>query len=173
MSRQLIDNIEAHKLDYQLVPPGDHRTSYTERAIQCLKNHLISMQSGADPSIPNRDWDLMLPQAEITLNISRKSKVNPKVSAYHMVHGMFNFNKTPLAPFGMKVIVHDQPDERRSWDDHGSRGFYVGSAIKHYRCYRCVMVATKATRVSNTAEFFPSITPTRLCLTPIGLFVTV
>jgi len=37
VSRRLIDNIEAHNLDYQLVPPGDHRTSYTERAIQCLK----------------------------------------------------------------------------------------------------------------------------------------
>ena len=50
VSRRLIDCIEAHKLDYQLVPPGDHRTSYTERAIQCLKNHLISMRSGADPT---------------------------------------------------------------------------------------------------------------------------
>ena len=155
VSRRLIDCIEAHKLDYQLVPPGDHRTSYTERAIQCLKNHLISMRSGADPTFKARDWDLMLPQAEITLNISRKSKINPKLSAYHAIHGTFNFNKSPLAPFGMKVIVHDRPDERCSWDDHGSRGFYVGPAIKHYRCYRCVMVKTKAIRISNTVEFFP------------------
>ena len=38
----------------------------------------------------------------------------------------------------------------------GSRGFYVGPAIKHYRNYVCFMSESKALRTSNTVDFFLS-----------------
>ena len=47
-------------------------------------------------------------------------------------------------------------NERPSWSDHGSREFYVGLAIKHYRNFVCFMSETKAVRTSNTVDFFPT-----------------
>ena len=81
-------------MDYQLASPGDHRVNYAERAIQTYKNHFISTLKGADPDYPDNGWDLLMPQINITLNLLRASRVNPKLSAYAQVHGHFEFNKT-------------------------------------------------------------------------------
>ena len=155
VSKRLVQKIIDDKLDYQLVAPHDHRRNFAERAIQCYKNHFISILAGTDPNFPKDRWDLLLPQVELTLNLSRPSKLNPKVSAYTLINGAFDFNKTPLAPAGTKTIVHDVPTERASWAEHGSRGYYIGPALKHFCCYRNFMVGTKSIRTSNTVEFFP------------------
>jgi hypothetical protein len=54
----------------------------------------------------------------MTLNLLRPSQRNPKVSAYTMLEGNFDFNATPLAPPGIKVIIHEKPAQRGSWDPH-------------------------------------------------------
>ena len=69
---------------------------------------------------------------------------------------VFDFNKTPIAPAGCKFIIHDRTNERPAWVNHGSRGFYVGPAFHHYRNYVCYMSETKASRTSNTVDFFPT-----------------
>ena len=114
VSKRMIRRIEDDKLEYQLVSPGDHRLNPCERAIQDFKNHFISMLYGADDDFPKNRWDLLLDQAEITLNMRRTSNVNPKVSAYTLINGIYNFNKNPLSPAGFKTIVHDRSDERAS-----------------------------------------------------------
>jgi hypothetical protein len=81
---------------------------------------------------------------------------NPLLSAYTQLHGGFDFNRTPIAPIGCKVIVHDRQNERGSWDNHGSPGYYIDRAEQHYRNYKCYMKNTKSTRISNTVEFFPT-----------------
>ena len=63
------------------------------------------------------------------------------------VHGNYDFNKYPLASVGCKIIIHNQTNERFWWFDHGSRGFYVGPAIKHNRHYVCFMSESKALRI--------------------------
>ena len=72
-----------------------------------------------------------------------------------MIHGNFDYNTTPLAPPGCKIAIHDRADERKSWAEHATRGYYVGPALKHYRNYQCYMPITNSLRVSNTVEFFP------------------
>ena len=67
------------------------------------------------------------------MNLVRPSRINPAISAYNQVHGIFDFNKTPIALPGCKVLIHDRPDVRGSWDDKGTEGFYIGPAMKHYR----------------------------------------
>ena len=123
VSTGLTDQITADNLDYQLAAPGDHQLNPAERAIQSFKNHFITILAGADEKYPLNKWDLLLEHAETTLNISRPSKFNPKINAYSIIHGTFDFNTTPLAPAGCRTIVHDQTTDRASWAQHGSRGF--------------------------------------------------
>jgi hypothetical protein len=91
----------------------------------------------------------------MTLNMCRPSRINPKLSAYQQVWGNFDFNKTPLAPPGCKVVVHERAMERGAWACHGIVGYYIGPAMKHYRNYDSYIPETRGERTTNTIEFFP------------------
>lgn len=147
---------EEQGIEYQLAPPGMHRRNAAERAIRTFKNHLIAGLCSCDPTFPMHLWCRLLQQAIITLNLLRASRINPKLSAYAQVFGNFDYNRTPLAPPGTRVLSHDKPDKRASWAPHGEEGWYVGPAMEHYRCYRIFIIKTKADRDSDTVTFFPS-----------------
>ena len=114
ISAELIKCIRRKKLAIQIVSPGDHRLNHAERAIQTLKSYFISARAGTDPSFPKNCWDLILPQVRLIVNLVRPSRINPAISAYTQIHGLFDFNRTPLAPPGCRVVVHDRPMERGS-----------------------------------------------------------
>jgi hypothetical protein len=69
------------------------------------------------------------------------------------LNGPFDFNQTPMAPLGTKVILHVTPSQRTTWAPHGVDNWYVGHAAEHYRCYRIFVTKT---RIGSTVEFFPS-----------------
>jgi hypothetical protein len=114
--------LKKYQLEYQLVPPHLHRRNAAERAIHTYKNHLLACLATCDPNFPVSKWDRLFFQVGLTLNLLRSSRVNPKLSAYAYLHGNFDFNKTPLAPLGTKVLVHLKPDQRPSWAYHGTEG---------------------------------------------------
>ena len=143
-------------IDYQLVPPGMHRRNAAERAIRTFKNHFIAGLCSVDKNFPLHLWDKLLPQAELTLNLLRGSRINPKLSAYAQLHGHFDFNRTPLAPPGIRVLVHVKPDERTTWSPHGADGWYTGPALESYRCYTVWLWDTRATRLCDTLSWFPT-----------------
>jgi hypothetical protein len=109
-----------------------------------------------DPTFPLKLWDKLLPQAAITLNLLLKSHINPRMSAYAQLNGHLDFNRTPLAPPGTRVIAYEKPDQRASWDPHGLGGYYLGPALDHYRCYQVHITKTKGTQIVDTVEFFPA-----------------
>ena len=154
-SRDLLDSFTQAKVDYQLVPPYKHRNNQAERAIQTFKHHFKAGLASVDPSFPLSEWDRLIPQANITLNLLRSSRVNPNLSAYSFIFGEFNFLATPLAPPGTKVVAHISPTKRGSWELNGESGWYVGPSMHHYRCVHCYFPRTQATRDCDTVEFFP------------------
>ena len=68
--------------EYQSVPPNIHRRNTAECTIRTFKTHFLSTLSGIAPNPPNNLWDLLLPQTELSLNILRKSNLNPNISAW-------------------------------------------------------------------------------------------
>ena len=68
-------------VDFQLVPPGMHRSNSAERAIQTFKDHFIAGLSSVDKDFPLHLWDALVAQAVLTLNLLRGFRVNPNVSA--------------------------------------------------------------------------------------------
>ena len=154
-SSRLKDVLKNNNLKYQLVPPNVHCRNAAERAIQTFKNHFLSVLATADNEFPISEWDRLLPQAEMTLNLMRESRCNPKLSAYNYLHGMYNFATTPLAPAGTKVIIHMKPNNRASWQYHGRTGWYIGPAHDHYRCFRCFVPSTGKEIVTDSLRFIP------------------
>jgi hypothetical protein len=119
-------------IDYQLALPHIHRRNNAERAIQTFKNHFISGLCSVDPNFLLKLWDKLLPQGTLMLNLLRKSRINPLMAAYAQLNGHFDFNRTPLAPPGTRVIAHEKPDQWVTWDPHGVDGYYVGTSLDNY-----------------------------------------
>jgi hypothetical protein len=61
-------------VEYQLVPPHFHRRNSAERAIRTFKEHFVSGLASVEPDFPLHLWDRLFPQAEMTLNLLRKSR---------------------------------------------------------------------------------------------------
>ena len=89
----------------------------------------------------------------------RASRSHPQLSAYTVLEGVFDFNKTSLAPIGTKVALHEKPSQHLSWDPHGTEGWYLGPALEHYRCYRLFVNKSKAERVTDTLKVYPHKVP--------------
>ena len=143
----------AWRAKFQLVPPDMHRRNCAERAIRTFKDHFLAILAGVDKSFPPYLWDLLLPQAELTLSLLCQSTINPKISAWEFFNGPFDFNKTPLGPVGCRVLIHAKPTTRRSWDFRAKEGFYIGPALDSYRCFKLVKMDTKSQVISDTVEF--------------------
>jgi hypothetical protein len=80
-STALKNYFTVNDIAYQLVPPHCHRRNAAERAIRTFKEHFVAGLFSVDPSFPMHLWDRLLPQAEITLNLLRTSRLHPQLSA--------------------------------------------------------------------------------------------
>jgi hypothetical protein len=156
--------IRSEAVTIQLVPPHNHLASAPECAIATFKEHFIAALATVDMLCPLQLWDEFLLQVELTLNMLRFSRKNPKKSANQEVYGRFDFNKTPLAPLGTKALVYDNPGSHTYWAPHATDGFYVGPASNHYRCLRFYIPATSRFRFSHTWRLYPA-----HCQVPVSL----
>jgi hypothetical protein len=152
-----------------LVPPYSHRRNSAERAIRSFKDHLIARLCSTDKSFTIHLWDRLLPQAVITLNMLRTSRINPKLSASTHIYGQYDFNRAPMAPPGTILIAHETPRRRRTWAPHGQDGWYIGLALEHYRCYTVCINKTRGEPVVETVDFFRKISNYRFLQSKIWL----
>jgi hypothetical protein len=141
-SADLKKGLKKYGLDNQLTPPHVHRRNAAEGAMRTFKSHLLAVLATCDPDFPVAEWDRLLFQAE-------KSAIIRTCVSF----GNFDFNKTPLAPPGTKVVV--KPDQRASWAYHGEEGWYVGPSMEHYRCVKCYLPTTSRERDVDALQFFP------------------
>ena len=164
-----LDNETSHQLQafvevvstFQYFPPGNHRANRAERAIRTWKNHFLATIATASKDFPMRHWDKLIPAAEVTLNCLLPWHPDPSISAYHGLTGSpFDFRAHPMGPAGTKILIHDKPDKRQTWQMHGTPGFYLGPALSHYRVHRCLSTDTNSERDTDTIAWFPdALTP--------------
>jgi hypothetical protein len=146
------------EMNFHLVPPHCHRTNAAEIAIRTFKENFKAVATVA-PDFPVHLWDRLLPQAEITLNLLRASRLYPRLSAAAHYHGLIDYNKTSFRPPGYKIIAHEKPAQRRTWAAHGQPGWSLGPVMKHYRCQNEYITATVSERIVDTLKCFTHYSP--------------
>ena len=130
VSTDLIAFLETDEnITAQLAPAGCHHRNTAERAIRTFKNHFIAGLCTAHKNFPLNQWCSLLPQAVITFNLLRTSRLNPKISAHALLNGLYNFNATPMAPPGSMILVHKKPALRGTWAAHAVNSWYLGPAM--------------------------------------------
>ncbi len=92
--------IKCNKMTYQLVPPHNHHRNCAKKAIQTFKDYFVAILCRADKEFPLNLWDLLLPQAENTLNMLRPYLMTPTLSAYTYLWGQHDYNSNPFVPLG-------------------------------------------------------------------------
>jgi hypothetical protein len=107
--------IKENSMDYELVPPGQHRHNQAERAIQTFKAHFISILAGVDNKFPILLWCHLLELTELTLNLLRQSRVAPKILAFAHVHGTHDYMQKPFAPIRCAFQTHIKHNDHLSW----------------------------------------------------------
>ena len=154
---QLVKNYirQEQKIELMLVPPYLHRANAVEKAIDIFKCHFITGLASVDPDFPLHLWCRLLPLASLTLNLLRPSRINPKLSAYEILEGVFDYNRHPIAPPGCKALIHEATTKRKTWDPHGELGWYLGHAPDHYRCHKLYVPKTRSERIATTIKFYP------------------
>jgi hypothetical protein len=131
-------------------PPHCHRQNAAERSIRTFKEQFVAGLSSVDPNFPLHLWDRLLPQAEITLNLLRTSRLHPQLSTAAHFHGLIDYNNTSFALPGCKIIAHDKPEKRRTSAPHGQHGYFLVPAMHHYRCQNVYILATASERIVDT-----------------------
>ena len=99
---------DKHGVTFQRDKPHLHCANVAEHAIQTFKNLMKAVLASLDPNFPISEWNRLLPQIDLTLNLLRALRVNPKLSAYAYLHGQFDYNLIPLVPMGTRVIALNQ-----------------------------------------------------------------
>jgi hypothetical protein len=112
-----------------------HCQNQAEHAICMFKDHFLANLVCVNSAFPLYLWDLLLPQAELILNL------------------LFDFNKTSLGTVGCRILVHAKPATRQSWDFCAKPGFYIGPALDSYRCFMLVKTNTKSQVILDTVKF--------------------
>ncbi len=136
-SNDFKETIKANNMIHQLVPPHDHQRNKAEKAIQTFKDHFVAILCGADTLFPLNLWDLLLRQAEHTLNMLRPSRMTLTVSAFTYLWGQHDYNTNPSAPLGCKVKSHLVASAR-----HGHHIRQAGTTLEHIGI---IIAATKYT----------------------------
>ena len=76
----------------ELVPPHCHRRNVAEVAIKAFKKHFIGILAGVTTDFPKSQWERLLLQAELTLNILCQANTTRKFSALAYLFVPFNYN---------------------------------------------------------------------------------
>ena len=141
---------------WQLVPPQIHIRNAAKRLIYTFTNHFTAGLASTDKNLLIHFWYRLLPQAVTTLNLLQNSIINPRLLAKSQLNRQFNYDGTPMAPLGTKVIIHEKSKQRVSWIPHGTNGWYVGHAPHHYRFWTVYITKTSAEHIGDMVAFPPS-----------------
>jgi hypothetical protein len=103
--------------------------------------------------MPIHLWCQLLPQVERQLLLLRQSCAHPNLSAYAHIYKHHDYNRNPFVPIGLEALVHDKPHKRRTYAEHCTKAFVLGTSTKHYQCWKFWTPTTRATRISGAAFF--------------------
>lgn len=153
-SKHLKVAMKDKKIKYQLATPHMHRANTAKRAIQTFNHHFKAILASMDPAFPMVQWDRLLEQVQLTLNLLRSSRTSPSMSAHASIFDKFDFRANLLAPPGTRVVAHTKPGAHSLRSLNGEDGWYVGPAMNHYRNANVYFPKTQTVRPVDTVKFY-------------------
>ena len=120
---------------------------------QSLQKQILSIIAVVSTDFPMHQWERLLPQAELTLNLIWKYNTTPTVLAYSSMFGPLDYNIMALSPMGCAVLIYENSNARASWDNHAVYSWYLYISPEHYRAHVCRVKNTNADQLLDTVVF--------------------
>ena len=163
-SGEVEDFIASQQTSVQYSPPGRH-CAPAEKAVQTYKACFKSVTASLPAAFPISYWCHLLEQIDLSVNIVRPCRQNPKLSAWAATEGEFHFSSTPIAPPGTELLMYVRPENRKSFGHNANKAWYTGPCFKHYRSVSGILPSTGRVRISDTVKMkhhaiaIPTLTP--------------
>lgn len=115
--------------------------------------------------VPIGYWCRLCERVNLSVNIVRACRQNPRLSAWVACEGDFHSDSAPIVPLGTEMPMHNKPSNRRSWDHNTTKAWYICPCLKHYRTLRGIVPSTREERMSDTVQMkhhaisIPELTP--------------
>ena len=129
---------------------------------------MCKIHNGIPPShLPHCIWCRLIPQIDFIVNIVRKCRQNPLLYAWVAMEGEFHFNSNPIDPPGSEILMHEKPNQRRTFVFNAKKAWYIAPCFQNYRKFKGIMASTGAERISDTVRFkhhaiaIPQLTPSK------------
>ena len=151
--QELKEVICENKCCMEHTPPDIYWWNVAKHAIQMLKGHFIAVLADVADYFPIHQWNQLVLQTVIILNLLRQTNVAPNVSAYSYHHNPFDYNRILLAHMGCAVQFHNKPNQWQTWCEHSSNGWCLQTSLEHYHCHKTFIKAAEQTRISNKVFF--------------------
>ena len=74
-------------------------------------------------------------------------------------YSAYDYNRTPIAPPGTKVVAHSSADAHTTFGPHGRLGWYIVPSLDHYRCFKVYFTDILYECDVLKVYFFPPQTP--------------
>ncbi len=146
--------IPSEQVKLQYCPPNMHCTNPAKCAVRTWKNHFTAGLAGLPPSFPlAHSWCRLTTQSNAMLNMMHPCRLNPLLSAHEALEGTFSFDATPMALLGTEVLVHQKPNQCKTWGYHAAKAWYLSHAASHYRCICVIMKDTGGERVMDMFRY--------------------
>ena len=135
--------IKEQNTDVQYTAPGRH-CAPAEKAVQTYKSCFKSTTASLPPDFPISYWCRLLPQIDLSVNIVRPCRQNPKLSAWAAMEGEFHFDSRPITSLGTAVLIYKHPGNRTTFGHNTKKSWYIGPCLNHYRTFKTILPSTGA-----------------------------
>jgi hypothetical protein len=124
--------------------------------LACLtfKNQFVVGLRSTNRDFPLHLWDHLLPQALVTLNLLRGSRITPRLSAEAPINGAFDLYRQWLNPAPASSSTK-KATRCGTWATHAVDDWYLGPAAEDYCCYK-VWIWRLPPNALSTLSWFPS-----------------
>ena len=121
-SKDVEDFIASQNTQQKYTPTDSHITNLAEISLQTYKSCVKSTMVSLPPTSPIAYWCRLLPQIDFSVNIVRKCRQNPLLSAWATMEGEFHFNTNPISPPGSEKLMHEKPNRRNTFGFNTKKG---------------------------------------------------
>eukprot|EP00804_Cyclotella_cryptica_P027939 CCRYP_003830-RB/>CCRYP_003830-RB protein AED:0.42 eAED:0.41 QI:0/0/0/1/0/0/3/0/461 len=154
-------------MTYQLMPPDDHRRNVAKRPCKHGKTILL-LSLAAQPTNFHSTFGA---NSFHTWNDNSTSCISPMPTpgSLHMPTST-DLTTTMHHPSFHSALMHDKPHQRKTYAQHCSKGWVIGTSTEHYRCWKIWSPTTRSTRSAAT-EFFKHKYLTNLFMSPADALI--
>ena len=116
------DYLQKEETRIKFVEADNHSVNASERAMQTIKNHFLAGLATVAKEFPIQLWCELLMQCQLTINLLHTSRLDPTKSAFEILEGKFDYNRTPICSPDINVLVHVDPKNRATCAPHALDG---------------------------------------------------